>query len=95
MMLLLQSAPQPILETHELSSMCLEYRRECARDSVLESLTAVSGVDVGDIGHGGNIECKHYLRLEDGAEILRGMTEWRPKKAFKLGPMNEAPTMNT
>ncbi|KAK4265152.1 hypothetical protein QN277_026239 [Acacia crassicarpa] len=92
---ILESAPQPILETHELSAMTLEYRRECGRDSVLKSLTAVSGADAGDSAHGGNIECKHYLVLEDGAEIVRGMTEWRPKHANKLGAVNEAPATNT
>ncbi|KAI9125771.1 hypothetical protein K1719_003189 [Acacia pycnantha] len=92
---ILESAPQPILETHELSAMTMEYRRECGRDSVLKSLTAVSGADAGDLAHGDNIECKHYLLLEDGAEIVRGMTEWRPKRANKLGAVNEAPATNT
>ncbi|XP_054806931.1 palmitoyl-acyl carrier protein thioesterase, chloroplastic-like isoform X1 [Prosopis cineraria] len=92
---ILESAPQRILETHELSAMSLEYRRECGRDSVLESLTAVSGADAGELAHSGDIECKHYLRLEDGAEIVRGRTEWRPKHVNKLVAMKEAPATNT
>ncbi|KAI9125689.1 hypothetical protein K1719_003107 [Acacia pycnantha] len=92
---ILESAPQPILETHELSAMTMEYRRECGRDSVLKSLTSVSEADAGDSAHGGNIESKHCLLLEDGAEIVRGMTEWRPKRANKLGAVNEAPATNT
>lgn len=76
---LLESAPLPILESHELSAMTLEYRRECGKDSVLQSLTAVAGTDTGHFLDSGNVECQHLLRLEDGGEIVRGRTEWRPK----------------
>lgn len=88
-----QGAPQPILESHELSTICLEYRRECGRDSVLQSLTAVSSADTdaGSFAHSRNIECKHLLKLEDGAEIVRGRTEWRPKYVKNSGALNEAP----
>ncbi|KAJ1392350.1 HotDog domain superfamily [Sesbania bispinosa] len=92
---ILESAPQAILESHELSSMTLEYRRECGRDSVLQSLTAVSSADVGDLAHSGHVECKHLLRLEDGAEIVRGRTEWRPKPVNKFGTVNQVPAEST
>ncbi|KAI4335804.1 hypothetical protein L6164_014413 [Bauhinia variegata] len=92
---ILESAPQSILESHELVSMTLEYRRECGRDSVLQSLTAVSGADVGDLTHSGQVECKHLLRLEDGAEIVRGRTEWRPKQANNFGVVNLVPAEST
>ncbi|KAE9609685.1 hypothetical protein Lal_00006380 [Lupinus albus] len=92
---LLESAPQSILESHELSAMTLEYRRECGRESVLQSLTAVSSADVGNLAHGGHVECKHLLRLEDGAEIVRGRTEWRPKPVNNIGVVNQVPTENT
>ncbi|CAI0543142.1 unnamed protein product [Linum tenue] len=83
---ILESAPLAILESHELSSMTLEYRRECGKDSVLQSLTAVSGNGVGTIGSaGGTVECQHLLRLEEGAEIVRGRTEWRPKDRNSFG----------
>ncbi|XP_068343628.1 palmitoyl-acyl carrier protein thioesterase, chloroplastic-like [Pyrus communis] len=88
---ILESAPLPILESHELSSMTLEYRRECGRDSVLQSLTAVSGADIGNLGSNGGLECQHMLRLEDGAEIVRGRTEWRPKYANDLGILGHLP----
>jgi len=68
--------------------MILEYRRECGRDSVVESLTAVSGADVGGPMDDGHVECQHLLRLEGGAEVVRGRTQWRPKQAknsFKSG----------
>lgn len=88
---ILESAPLPILESHELSSLTLEYRRECGRDSVLQSLTAVSNAGIGDLGTAGGVECQHLLRLENGAEIVRGRTEWRPKYANNLGTVDELP----
>ncbi|KAK7388762.1 hypothetical protein VNO78_23589 [Psophocarpus tetragonolobus] len=92
---ILESAPQPILESHELSAMTLEYRRECGRDSVLDSLTAVSGADIGNLAHSGHVECKHLLRLENGAEIVRGRTEWRPKPVNNFGIVNQVPAEST
>ncbi|KAF3441951.1 hypothetical protein FNV43_RR15867 [Rhamnella rubrinervis] len=77
---ILESAPLAMLESHELCAMTLEYRRECVRDSVLQSLTAVSGAGISNLVNSG-IECQHLLRFEEGAEIVRGRTEWRPKKA--------------
>lgn len=91
MLWLLQSAPLPIQESHELSAITLEYRRECGRDSVLQSLTAVSENGIGNIGTAGEIECQHLLRLEDGAEIVRGRTEWRPKHANNFSNMGQLP----
>ena len=87
----MQSAPLPILESHELSSMTLEYRRECGRDSVLQSLTAVCGTGVDNLLDCGNVECQHLLRLEGGAEIVKGRTEWRPKYAHSMGALGQIP----
>lgn len=77
------------MESHELCSMTLEYRRECGRDSVLQSLTAVSGE--GYLGNMGEIECQHLLQLEEGSEIVRGRTQWRPKNAKSFGKMDQVP----
>uniref|UniRef100_Q1W7L7 Acyl-[acyl-carrier-protein] hydrolase n=1 Tax=Elaeis guineensis var. tenera TaxID=51953 RepID=Q1W7L7_ELAGV len=77
---ILESAPISILENHELASMTLEYRRECGRDSVLQSLTAVANDCTGGLPEA-SIECQHLLQLECGAEIVRGRTQWRPRRA--------------
>ncbi|XP_022729932.1 palmitoyl-acyl carrier protein thioesterase, chloroplastic-like [Durio zibethinus] len=87
-----ESAPLPVLETHELSAMTLEYRRECGRDSVLQSLTAVSDSGVGNLVNFDEIECQHLLRLEDGSEIVRGRTQWRPKYAKSFGNVGQIPS---
>lgn len=87
---ILESAPLPILETHELSAITLEYRRECGRDSVLQSLTALSGNSVvDDLENSAEVECQHLLRLESGGEIVRARTEWRPKPANNRGVEGE------
>ncbi|PKA46788.1 Palmitoyl-acyl carrier protein thioesterase, chloroplastic [Apostasia shenzhenica] len=77
---ILESAPTAILESHELAGMTLEYRRECGRDSVLQSLTSIS-TDCTDGMLGNDMECEHLLRLDCGSEIVRGRTKWRPKRA--------------
>ncbi|KAL2340402.1 hypothetical protein Fmac_008342 [Flemingia macrophylla] len=91
---ILESAPQTLLESHELCAMTLEYRRECGRNSVLDSLTDVSGADIGNLADGGRFECKHLLRLEDGAEIVRGRTGWRPKPGNNLGVLSQITAEN-
>ncbi|KAI3446949.1 hypothetical protein Pfo_003614 [Paulownia fortunei] len=88
---ILESAPLPILETHELAGMTLEYRRECMRDSVLQSLTSVVDKGVGDLANSGFVECQHLLRLEGGGEIVKGRTQWRPKYADRIGSLGQLP----
>nr|GME06689.1 palmitoyl-acyl carrier protein thioesterase, chloroplastic [Ipomoea batatas] len=89
---ILESAPLPILESHELASMTLEYRRECRKDSTVQSLTSILGNNIGNLADSGSIECQHLLRLEGGTEIVKGRTEWRPKSASGFGSMAELPT---
>lgn len=88
---ILESAPLPILESHELSYINLEYKRECGRDSVLQSLSAVSNTDVGNLAMFAEVECQHLLRLEDGPEIVRGRTKWRPKHGNNMDIMGHMP----
>ncbi|KAK6126893.1 hypothetical protein DH2020_039365 [Rehmannia glutinosa] len=88
------SAPLPILETHELAGMTLEYRRECMRDSVLQSLTSVVNKGVGDLATNGFVECQHLLRLEGGGEIVKGRTLWRPKYVDMIGSLGQLPPEN-
>jgi len=62
---------------------------------VLDSLTDISGADVGGLVDGGLFECKHLLRLDDGAEIVRGRTEWRPKTANNFGVVSQVSAEST
>eukprot|EP01018_Ginkgo_biloba_P028918 Gb_22116 [translate_table: standard] len=89
---ILESVPAPILKNNELVKVTLEYRRECGKTDVLQSLTScIEGDDVSEINHSRKsttntsselpvLQCMHLLRMQsDGAEILRAKTDWRPK----------------
>lgn len=90
-----QSIPQEIIDTHELQSITLDYRRECQHNDVVDSLTTaasdgrvepisvVNGTN-GSLStvedHSNPPQFQHLLRLSgNGAEINRGFTEWRKK----------------
>lgn len=91
---ILESVPVSILENQQLAKMTLEYRRECEQSHVLQSMTSLeknSGDFIYPISapsHScttGSLSkcktlCRHLLRLQkNGAEIVRGSTEWRAK----------------
>lgn len=85
----LQSVPTNVLEAYHLTSMTLEYRRECRQSNLLESLTsrAASTASEGSsscsarkVRGGPDLEFVHLLRMEpDKAEIVRARTEWHSK----------------
>ncbi|KAK4376196.1 hypothetical protein RND71_006873 [Anisodus tanguticus] len=85
----LESMPQEIIDTHELQTITLDYRRECQQDDVVDSLTSVEPIE--DVGANGSAATApkdvdksflHLLRLSsDGLEINRCRTEWRKKPA--------------
>ncbi|KAJ4957505.1 hypothetical protein NE237_024616 [Protea cynaroides] len=70
--LMLESVPKSFLKNHELSGITMEYRKECGKEDVLQSLTDCS-IDAD--------ECNHLLRIEGGTVVARGRTQWRPKQA--------------
>ncbi|KAM0869944.1 hypothetical protein ACQ4PT_040354 [Festuca glaucescens] len=64
--------------------------KECDRDSVLQSLTNVSGECV-ESCPGSAIQCDHLLQLESGADVVKAHTKWRPKRAHGEGNMGLFP----
>lgn len=78
----MQSVPLNVLEEYNLTSMTLEYRRECRQSNLLESLTSMQP-SVGDAqGSDRNkcLESTHLLRMQDDkAEIIRARCEWKSK----------------
>lgn len=83
----LQSVPINVLGAYSLTSMTLEYRRECRQSNLLESLTSTTA-SIGDsdtdpphkTGHCPDLEYTHLLRMQaDKAEIVRARTEWHSK----------------
>ncbi|KAK1271316.1 hypothetical protein QJS04_geneDACA012570 [Acorus gramineus] len=66
---ILESVPINVLEDYNLTSMTLEYRRECRQSHLLESLTSMK-----------NLGSTHLLRMQENkAEIVRARAEWRSK----------------
>ncbi|XP_054785345.1 oleoyl-acyl carrier protein thioesterase 1, chloroplastic-like [Prosopis cineraria] len=92
---LLESMPQEIIDSHELQSITLDYRRECQQNDVVDSLTSLElpegseavselqGTNGSTITTEVQQDCKQFLHLlrlsSDGLEINRGRTEWRKK----------------
>ncbi|KAJ0075176.1 hypothetical protein Patl1_34408 [Pistacia atlantica] len=72
----LEGVPRSFVESHELCDMTLEYRKECNVDSVIQSLSKISGNHLID---NQGIEFDHSLPLECGPELVRGRTRWRKK----------------
>ncbi|XWS16392.1 hypothetical protein CRYUN_Cryun34aG0083300 [Craigia yunnanensis] len=73
---ILESTPGSLIYSYELSKINVEYRKECLKDDVIQSLSRVvtNGADKNQ-----GIELEHVLRLESGPQVLRAWTAWRPK----------------
>ncbi|KAJ4835058.1 hypothetical protein Tsubulata_050467 [Turnera subulata] len=78
---ILESVPIEVLEDFSLTSMTLEYRRECRQSNLLESLTSrTRDTDNNSSKCRGCLKQTHLLQLQaDKAEIVRARTEWRTK----------------
>ncbi|XP_059664056.1 palmitoyl-acyl carrier protein thioesterase, chloroplastic-like [Cornus florida] len=81
---ILESVPINVLEHYNLTSMTLEYRRECRQSNMLESLTSMKkGVASNDVSNYSRAELgsTHLLRMQsDKAEIIRARSIWQPKQ---------------
>nr|GEV66708.1 oleoyl-acyl carrier protein thioesterase, chloroplastic-like [Tanacetum cinerariifolium] len=88
----LESIPQEVIDTHELQSITLDYRRECQHDDVVDSLTSSESLVTkleGGNGYASSTKDEkelsqflHLLRSSgDGLELNRARTEWRKKPA--------------
>ncbi|GAV82246.1 Acyl-ACP_TE domain-containing protein [Cephalotus follicularis] len=82
---ILESVPIHVLEDYNLTSMTLEYRRECRQSNLLESLTSTPERLTQDSNKDSNnrqadLEYTHLLRMQaDKAEIVRARSEWQSK----------------
>ncbi|ONK56157.1 uncharacterized protein A4U43_C10F4730 [Asparagus officinalis] len=79
---ILESVPLNILEHYHLTSMTLEYRRECNQSNLLESLTTIETREEleSKSSSKGDLRSTHLLRLEeDKKEVVRATAEWQAK----------------
>ncbi|CAK9327242.1 unnamed protein product [Citrullus colocynthis] len=78
---ILESVPINVLEDFNLTSMTLEYRRECRQSNLVESLTSTTAPAAAATGDSrNNLQYTHLLRMQPNkAEIVRARTQWNSK----------------
>ncbi|CAL5075958.1 unnamed protein product [Urochloa decumbens] len=89
---ILESVPLEVLEDYRLTSITLDYRRECRQSQLLESLTSMttsSSVTAAELPAvpassrcSSDLRSTHLIRQQDDdrAEIVRARAEWRCKE---------------
>lgn len=70
-----------VLEDYNLTSMTLEFRRECRQSNLLESLTHMEIIEAeetnNEIKTKADFRSTHLIRMQaDKAEIVRARAEW-------------------
>ncbi|ESW09881.1 hypothetical protein PHAVU_009G164200 [Phaseolus vulgaris] len=81
-----ESVPREILEDYKMSSMTLEFRRECTQSDILESMTSPSSKVIGAsnnkcVSRKPHLQYIHLLRLQENkTELVRARTEWHLKQ---------------
>lgn len=77
-----------VLEDYDLTSMTLEYRRECRQSNLLESLTSPTpnaAAFEDSNKHRPGMEYTHMLRMQaDKGEIVRARTKWHSKQSHHI-----------
>lgn len=84
---ILESVPLDVLEDYHLTSITLDYRRECRQSQLLESLTSMTTSSSAPAEPpltsslcGSDLHSTHLIRQQDDrAEIVRACAEWRRK----------------
>lgn len=86
---ILESVPLDVLEDYHLTSITLDYRRECRQSQLLESLTSMTSSPAAESPPpplpsslcGSDLHSTHLIRQQDDkAEIVRACAEWRRKE---------------
>lgn len=79
---ILESVPLNVLVEYHLTSITLDYRRECRQSQLLESLTTMSSTGMSSSSLcSADLQSTHLIRQQDDkAEIVRARAEWRRKE---------------
>ncbi|XP_027359968.1 palmitoyl-acyl carrier protein thioesterase, chloroplastic-like [Abrus precatorius] len=83
---ILESMPREVLDNYNMTSMTIEFRRECTQSNVLESMSNPSSSVIGasdnnSVNRKPGLQYTHLLRLQDNkAELVRARTEWNLKQ---------------
>lgn len=82
----LQSVPIKVLEDYNMTSLTLEFRRECTQSDTLESLTCPTERVIGESDNNSSNrkpdqQYTHLLRLQDDQkDVVRARSEWNLKQ---------------
>ncbi|KAK7350713.1 hypothetical protein VNO77_09612 [Canavalia gladiata] len=83
---ILESVPIEVLQDYNMTSMTLEFRRECRQSNLLESMTCPTARVIGESNNNSknrnpDLQYTHLLRLQDNkADVVRARTEWHSKQ---------------
>ncbi|KAE9604256.1 putative oleoyl-[acyl-carrier-protein] hydrolase [Lupinus albus] len=82
---ILETIPIEVLEDFNMTSMTLEFRRECRQSNLLESITIPTTRLIGESNNSINrkphLQYTHMLRLQhDRSDVVRARTEWHFKQ---------------
>ncbi|OIW17049.1 hypothetical protein TanjilG_00188 [Lupinus angustifolius] len=85
---ILETVPIEVLEDFNMTSMTLEFRRECRQSNLLESITIpttrVIGESNNSINRKPHLQYTHMLRLQhDRTDVVRARTEWHFKQKLQ------------
>ncbi|CAL0305186.1 unnamed protein product [Lupinus luteus] len=85
---ILETVPIEVLEDFNMTSMTLEFRRECRQSNLLESITIpttrVIGESNNSINRKPHLQYTHMLRLQDDRiDVVRARTEWHFKQKLQ------------
>ncbi|AES73040.1 putative oleoyl-[acyl-carrier-protein] hydrolase [Medicago truncatula] len=83
---ILESVPIKVLEDYNMTSLTLEFRRECTQSDTLESLTCPTERVIGESDNNSSNrkpdqQYTHLLRLQDDQkDVVRARSEWNLKQ---------------
>ena len=83
---ILESVPIKVLEDYNMTSMTLEFRRECRQSNMIESMTCPTEKVIGEFDNNSvnrkpDLQYTHLLRLqEDQRDVVRARSEWNLKQ---------------
>ncbi|XP_071697130.1 oleoyl-acyl carrier protein thioesterase, chloroplastic-like [Rutidosis leptorrhynchoides] len=94
----LESIPQDVIDTQELQSITLDYRRECQHDDIVDSLTTPEPLEAASVSKIGSVASNesgdnlnkflHLLRSSgDGLEINSGLEINRCRTEWRKKPV--------
>ncbi|CAJ2641250.1 unnamed protein product [Trifolium pratense] len=84
---ILESVPIKVLEDYNMTSMTLEFRRECTQSNMLESMTCPTERVIGEsdnnsVNRKPDLQYTHLLRLQDDKrDVVRARSEWKLKQS--------------